>query len=138
MSNGEFYEENAYFDAKWGHFTPYVCPEHPLRPFLCRVAFHIYEEERYQKRNILYLFCHMSIEIDMKMDIYEFKADVHKDGKWFIGVIDELHVQDQAKSLREFESELKDAVDTVVEFLLEKNNRKEMKSPILRSLITRS
>ena len=71
------------------------------------------------------------------MEIYGFKADVHREGKWFIGTIDELHVQDQAKSLRELESELKDAVDTAVEFLLGKNNLKT-KSPVLRSLIVRS
>lgn len=70
----------------------------------------------------------------MKMDIYGFKADVHRDGKWFIGEIPELHVQDQARSLRELESELKDAVDTAVEFLLEKNAHK-VKSPVLRSLL---
>jgi len=83
------------------------------------------------------VYCYIPKEIDMKMEIYGFKADVHKDGRWFIGVIPELHVQDQAKSLRKLESELKDAVDTAVEFLLEKNNRKEIKSPVLRSLIAR-
>ncbi len=74
----------------------------------------------------------------MKMDIYGFKAEISKEGKWFIGEIPELHVQDQAKSLRKLESELKDAVDTAVEFLLEKNHRKEIKSPVLKSLIARN
>ncbi|MCL4411354.1 hypothetical protein M1329_00225 [Candidatus Marsarchaeota archaeon] len=73
----------------------------------------------------------------MKMEIYGFKADVHRDGKWFVGTIDELHVQDQARSLRELESELKDAVDTAVEFLTEKSIVKT-KSPVLRSLIARN
>ena len=50
----------------------------------------------------------------MKMDIYGFKADVKRSGKLFVGTIDELHIQDQAESLRELESELKDAVDTAV------------------------
>lgn len=72
------------------------------------------------------------------MEIYGFKADVRRDGKWFIGIIDELHVQDQAKSLRELESELKDAVDTAVAFLLEKKNGKRVKSPVLKSLIARN
>lgn len=75
--------------------------------------------------------------IGMKMEIYGFKADVKRDGKLFVGTIDELHVQDQAKSLRELESELKDAVDTAVAFLLEKKH-KGVKSPVLRSLIARS
>lgn len=74
---------------------------------------------------------------NMRMEIYGFKADVYRDGKWFVGTIDELHVQDQAKSLRKLESELKDAVDTAVGFLLEKNTLKT-KSPVLRSLLARS
>ena len=79
-------------------------------------------------RNAIYLL------MGMKMEIYGFKADVKRDGKLFVGTIDELHVQDQAKSLRELESELKDAVDTAVAFLLEKRH-KEVKSSVLRSLI---
>ena len=71
----------------------------------------------------------------MKMDIYGFKADVKRSGKLFVGTIDELHIQDQAESLRELESELKDAVDTAVKFLLEKH--KGVKSPMLKSLIAR-
>jgi predicted RNase H-like HicB family nuclease len=76
--------------------------------------------------------------MNMKMDIYGFKAKVTRDGKYFIGEIPELHVQDQAKSLRELENELKDAVDTAVEFLLEKNHQKELKSPVLKSLIAKN
>ena len=79
-----------------------------------------------------------SLEINMQIDVYGFKAKVTRDGKYFIGEIPELHVQDQAKSLRELESELKDAVDTVVEFLLEKNHQKDIKSPILKSLIAKN
>lgn len=55
----------------------------------------------------------------MKMEIYGFKATVYKDEKWFVGEIPELHVHDQAKTLRELEEELKDAVDTAVAFSLE-------------------
>ena len=32
----------------------------------------------------------------MKMEIYGFKADIKRDGKLFVGTIDELHIQDQA------------------------------------------
>ena len=41
----------------------------------------------------------------MKMEIYGFKARVYRDRQWFIGEISQLHVHDQAKTLRELESE---------------------------------
>jgi predicted RNase H-like HicB family nuclease len=71
------------------------------------------------------------------MEVYGFKATVTKEGKWFIGSIPELHVHDQATTLRELESELKDAVDTAVELILEKGNKQKtkIKSPIIRSLL---
>jgi predicted RNase H-like HicB family nuclease len=59
----------------------------------------------------------------MKMEIYGFKAVVYRDEKWFIGEIPELHVHDQAKTLRELEDELKDAVDTAIAFSLEHEAR---------------
>lgn len=52
------------------------------------------------------------------MEIYGFKAKVYRDGNWFIGSIPELHVHDQAKTLRELEDELEDAVDTAVAFFV--------------------
>ena len=70
----------------------------------------------------------------MKMEVYGFKASVYKDGDWFVGEIPELHVHDQAKSLREFEEELKDAVDTAVSFSLE---RKKKGSEALRKQFAR-
>ncbi len=75
----------------------------------------------------------------MKMEVYGFKAEVYKDGKWFIGEVPELHVHDQAKTLRELESELKDAIDTAVAFLSEKKGRTTgIKSQALRSLLARA
>lgn len=72
----------------------------------------------------------------MKMEIYGFKASVHKDGKWLVGEIPELHVHDQAKTMRELEEELKDAVDTVIEFAFRGGQKKIVaKSPLLRSLL---
>ena len=58
------------------------------------------------------------VVVMMRIDIYGFKAKVTNDGKQYIGVIPELHVHDQADSLRELESELKDAVDTAVSFMM--------------------
>jgi len=72
----------------------------------------------------------------MKMEIYGFKAVVYRDEKWFIGEIPELHIHDQAKTLRELESELKDAVDTAIAFSLE--HRTAPKSQAIRSLLTKA
>ena len=44
---------------------------------------------------------------------------MYEDGDFFLGEIPELHVHDQAKSLRELEEELKDAADAAVSFSLE-------------------
>ncbi len=72
----------------------------------------------------------------MKTDIYGFKARVYKDDKWFVGEIPELHVHDQAKTLRELENELKDAVDTAIAFSLE--HKTGPRSQALRSLFAKS
>ncbi len=74
----------------------------------------------------------------MELNIYGFKAKISRDGKWFIGEIPELHVHDQAKTLRELESELKDAVDTSITFMLDKKRKDAMKFQALRSLITKA
>jgi predicted RNase H-like HicB family nuclease len=74
--------------------------------------------------------------VGMKMEVYGFKARVHKDGKWLVGEIPELHIHDQARTLRDLENELKDAVDTVVEFAFSGKQKKIVaKSPLLRSLL---
>jgi hypothetical protein len=67
----------------------------------------------------------------MKMEIYGFKASVYKAGDFFVGEIPELHVHDQAKSLRELEEDLK---DTAVSFSLE---RKKKGSEALRKQFAR-
>ncbi len=72
----------------------------------------------------------------MKMEIYGFRAKVYRDEKWFIGEIPELHIHDQAKTLRELENELKDAVDTAIAFSLEHKSSPE--SQALRSLLARA
>ena len=73
----------------------------------------------------------------MKMEVYGFKAFVYKDEKWFVGEIPELHVHDQAKTLRELEEELKDAVDTAVAFSLEHESEARSQKA-LRSLFART
>lgn len=69
------------------------------------------------------------------MQVYGFTARVFRDGDWFIGEIPELHVHDQAKTLRELEEELKDAVDTAVAFSLEHpgTSRKSLKTLFTRT-----
>ena len=72
----------------------------------------------------------------MRMEIYGFRASVHRDGKWLVGKIPELHIHDQAKTMRELENELKDAVDTVIEFAFSgKQKNIVAKSPLLKSLL---
>ncbi|MCL4381133.1 hypothetical protein M1141_02545 [Candidatus Marsarchaeota archaeon] len=46
----------------------------------------------------------------MELEVYGFRAKISRDGRYLIGEIPELHIQDQAKDLKELESELKDAV----------------------------
>lgn len=75
----------------------------------------------------------------MKMEIYGFKARVHKDGNLLVGEIPELHIHDQAKTMRELENELKDAVDTVIEFAFQGKQKKVVaRSPLLRSLLIKA
>jgi hypothetical protein len=74
----------------------------------------------------------------MELNIYGFKAKVSRHGKLFIGEIPELHIHDQAGTLRELESELKDAVDTAVVFMLDKRRKDAKKFQVLRSLIAKA
>jgi environmental stress-induced protein Ves len=43
----------------------------------------------------------------MKMEIYGFKADVKRDGKLFVGTINELHVQDQPRACANWRASLR-------------------------------
>lgn len=52
---------------------------------------------------------------NLKLDIYGYSAKVYWDGKRFIGRIDELHVTDAAKSIRELEDDLKNAAAGLLE-----------------------
>lgn len=72
----------------------------------------------------------------MQMDVYGFKAKISRDGKYLIGEIPELHIADQAQSLKELESELKDAVSLVVNFIFKdpKNAEKSFSSSVIRKL----
>lgn len=72
----------------------------------------------------------------MEMDVYGFKAKVTKEGKYLIGEIPELHIADQAKTLKDLESELKDAVSLVVNLILEdrKNASKNFSHSTIRKL----
>lgn len=51
----------------------------------------------------------------IKLNIYGYSAKVHWDGKRFIGRIDELHVTDASKSIKELEEDLKNAVSGLIE-----------------------
>lgn len=72
----------------------------------------------------------------MEMDIYGFRSKVTRDGKHLIGEIPELHVVDQSDSLKDLESELKDAVTLVVEFIIKdpKHATKSFGPSVIRKL----
>ncbi len=72
----------------------------------------------------------------MEMEVYGFKAKITKEGKYLIGEIPELHVADQAKTLKELESELKDAVSLVVNLILDnpKDAAKNFGNGVIRKL----
>jgi hypothetical protein len=64
-------------------------------------------------------------EKSIKLNIYGYVAKVYWDGKRFIGRIDELHVTDAAKSIKELEDDLKNAAGGLLESALtsKKNGR---------------
>lgn len=75
----------------------------------------------------------------MEIDIYGFKARVYKDGRWLIGEIPRLHIHDQAKSIRELENELKDAVDSLIGAAFASDRQKAaVKSPLLKGLLIKA
>lgn len=54
----------------------------------------------------------------IKLNIYGHSAKVYYDGKRYIGRIDDLHVTDAAKSIRELENDLKNATAGLLEHAL--------------------
>jgi hypothetical protein len=56
-----------------------------------------------------------SIGDTMKIDVYGFQADVSISNKWYVGEIPELHIIEQAKTLRALEDRLKGGVEDVVD-----------------------
>jgi len=54
----------------------------------------------------------------MKLDVYGFKADVFKDGKYYAATVKELHANTQAKSMKELRENLKEVVRLVFEDVL--------------------
>jgi len=54
----------------------------------------------------------------MKLEVYGFKAEVVKEGKYYAASVRELHANTQAKSLKELKSNLKEVVRLVFEDVL--------------------
>ena len=63
-------------------------------------------------------------EKSIKLNIYGYAAKVYWDGKRFIGRIDELHVTDAAKSIKELEDDLKNAASGLLGSALTSRKRK--------------
>lgn len=57
-------------------------------------------------------------EKNIKLNVYGYVARVYWDGQRFIGRIDELHVTDAAKSIKELEEDLKNAASGLLETAL--------------------
>ena len=62
----------------------------------------------------------------IKLEIYGYVAKIHWDGERFIGRIDELHVTDAAKSIKELENDLKNAVGGLLESELTSKTRSKV------------
>ncbi|MGA3020967.1 MAG: hypothetical protein ABSD68_03400 [Candidatus Micrarchaeales archaeon] len=62
----------------------------------------------------------------LEMNIYGFKALVTRSGGWYVGVIKDLHVVDQGKTLYVLEERLKEGAELALEGLF-KNPRKEVR-----------
>ena len=65
----------------------------------------------------------------MQIDIYGFKAQVSKDGKYYAATVRELHANTQARSLKELKENLKEVVRLVFEDVL--HNEKEYNKDIV-------
>lgn len=66
------------------------------------------------------------MNIKLEINIYGFIAVVSRSEGWYVGVIKDLHVVDQAKTLRVLEKRLKEGADLALEGLF-KNPDKEIK-----------
>jgi predicted RNase H-like HicB family nuclease len=60
----------------------------------------------------------------LEMSIYGFKAMVTRSEGWYVGVIKDLHVVDQGKTLKVLEERLKEGAELALEGLF-KSPRKE-------------
>ncbi len=70
--------------------------------------------------------------ISIQIEIYGFKANVSKDGKYYAGIARELHANTQAKSLKELKANLKEVVRLVFEDAL--NHENEYSSSIVNKI----
>lgn len=62
----------------------------------------------------------------MEINVYGFDADIKISEKWFVGEIAELHIVEQAKTLRVLEDRLKGGIEDVVD-AIKKNPAKYRK-----------
>lgn len=76
----------------------------------------------------------------MQIEVYGFKADVSKDGKYYSATVRELHANTQARSLRQLKENLKEVVRLVFEDVLHHENEysktivKKVKANLIQNL----
>ena len=67
------------------------------------------------------------MKVELEMNIYGFKAKVSRSEGWYVGVINDLHVVDQGKTLKVLEERLKEGAELALEDIF-KNPNKEVKN----------
>ncbi len=67
------------------------------------------------------------MKVELEMGIYGFKAKVTRSEGWYVGVIEDLHVVDQGKTLKVLEERLKEGAELALEEIF-KSPDKEAKN----------
>jgi len=75
------------------------------------------------------------MKVELEMYIYGFKAKITRSEGWYVGVINDLHVVDQGKTLKVLEERLKEGAELALEDIF-KNPVKEAKH-YSKSVITK-
>lgn len=64
------------------------------------------------------------MKVELEMSIYGFKTKITRSEGWYVGVINDLHVVDQGKTLKILEKRLKEGAELALEDIF-KNPTKE-------------
>ncbi len=67
-----------------------------------------------------------SLKVKLGLEVYGFRATITRSEGWYVGVINDLHVVDQGKTLKVLEERLKEGAELALEDIF-KNPAKEVK-----------